>query len=85
MNLYSRKYWYKILLLTAALTIVGLSLYFSNRMVDDVRKDERLRIKVWSEAIKNTANQLYVTNKLFDKLRNEERKKMKIWARAIEE
>lgn len=85
MNLYSRKYWYKILLLGVALTIVGLSLYFSNRMVNEVRKDERLRIKVWSEAIKNTANQLYVTNKLFDKLRNEERKKMKIWARAIEE
>lgn len=85
MNLYSRKYWYKILLLAVALTIVGLSLYFSTQMVNEVRKDERLRIKVWSEAIKNTANQLYVTNKLFDKLRNEERKKMKIWARAIEE
>ncbi len=85
MNLYSRKYWYKILLLLTALAIVGFSLYYSSHMVNEVRKDERLRIKVWSEAIKNTANQLYVTNKLFDKLRNEERKKMKIWARAIEE
>lgn len=85
MNLYSRKYWYKIILLLMALAIVVMSLYFSSNMVNKVRADERLRIKVWSEAIKNTANQLYVTNKLFDKLRNEERKKMKTWARAIEE
>lgn len=85
MNLYSRKYWYKIVLLGVALCIVILSLYFSSKMVNQVRADERLRIKVWSEAIKNTANQLYVTNKLFDKLRDEERKKMKTWARAIEE
>lgn len=85
MNLYSRKQRWKILLLFVALILVAASLWFSARIVDKIRQDERLRISIWSEAVKSTVNQLYVTSKLFDKLREEERKNVRRWAKAMQE
>lgn len=85
MDIYSRKYIWKILLLVLALAIIVASLIISNTIVDKVRADEKLRIKIWSEAVKNTVNQMYVTGKLFDQLRDEERKRVKLWAKATQE
>lgn len=85
MNLYSRKQRWKIILLFVALALVAASLWFSNRIVDKIRDDERLRVRIWSEAVKSTVNQLYVTSKLFDKLREEERKNVRRWAKAMQE
>ncbi len=85
MNLYSRKQTWKLVLLFTALVMVGASLWYSGRMVEAIRKDERIRIQIWSEAVKTTVNQLYVTTKLFDRLREEERKKVKLWAKATQE
>lgn len=85
MNLYSRKQKWKMALLAVALLMVVASLWFSNRIVNQIRNDERLRIEIWSEAVKSTVNQLYVTSKLFDRLREEERKKVKLWAKATQE
>lgn len=85
MNLYSRKQRWKLVLLFAAFTLVAASLWFSGRIVEKIRQDERLRVKIWSEAVKSTVNQLYVTSKLFDKLREEERKNVRRWAKAMQE
>src|SRR3989344_1641173 len=85
MNLYSSKQKWKLLLLLTALVMVLASLWFSNRIVDEIRKDERIRIRIWSDAVRSTVNQLYVTSKLFDRLREEERKKVKLWAKAMQE
>ena len=85
MNLYSSKQKWKLLLLFIALVMVVASLWFSNRIVDEIRKDERIRIRIWSDAVRSTVNQLYVTSKLFDRLREEERKKVKLWAKAMQE
>ncbi|MFZ5553973.1 MAG: ATP-binding protein [Bacteroidota bacterium] len=85
MDIYSRKYIWKLVLLFFALAIIVASLIISNVIVDQVREDEKLRIRIWSEAVKNTVNQMYVTGKLFDRLRDEERKKVKLWAKATQE
>lgn len=82
--IYKKQTW-KILILIIALIIVAGSLWFSNKIVNNIKADEKLRIKIWSDAVKNTVNQLYVTGKLFDKLRDEERQKVKIWAKAMQE
>ena len=82
--IYKKQAW-KILILVIALFIVGGSLWFSNIIVNNIKADEKLRIKIWSDAVKNTVNQLYVTGKLFDKIREEERQKVKIWAKAMQE
>lgn len=73
------------MLLFAALVLVAASLWFSNRIVDKIRDDERLRVRIWSDAVRSTVNQLYVTGKLFDKLREEERKNVRRWAKAMRE
>lgn len=85
MNLYSSKQRWKLLLLLLALLMVGGSLWYSNQIVNQIRTDERVRIRLWSDAVRSTVNQLYVTSKLFDRLREEERKKVKLWAKATQE
>ncbi|HRE75779.1 MAG TPA: HAMP domain-containing sensor histidine kinase [Flavobacteriales bacterium] len=85
MNLYSRKQRWKIVLLFIALILTGASLWYSSKIVGKIREDERLRVKIWSEAVRSSVNQLYVTGKLFDKLREDERKNVRRWAKAMQE
>ena len=72
MNLYSSKQRWKIVLLIAALAIVGLSLWYSSSIVKQIRNEEREKVKVWSAAIEKKANLVFLTNQLFDKVRHEE-------------
>ncbi len=82
MSLYSQKQRWKLLLLSAAVVIVAVSLWYSNLIVSNVREDERDKVELWSQAIEQRAHLVNYTNLLFNNLRNEERKKMDTWARA---
>ncbi|TVR36885.1 MAG: sensor histidine kinase [Cryomorphaceae bacterium] len=82
MSLYSQKQRWKLLLLSLAAVIIGVSMWYSNLMVTNVRTDERRKVELWSQAIEQRATLVNYTNKLFDTLRNEERKKMDTWAKA---
>ncbi len=82
MSLYSQKQRWKLLLLSLAAIIIGVSMWYSNLMVTNVRTDERRKVELWSQAIEQRATLVNYTNKLFDTLRNEERKKMDTWAKA---
>lgn len=82
MSLYSQKQRWKLVLLSAAVLIVAVSLWYSNLIVSNVRKDERKKVELWSQAIEQRAILVNYTNLLFDNLRNEERKKMDTWAKA---
>lgn len=82
MSLYSRKQRWKLVLLSAAVVIVAVSLWYSNSIVSNVRKDERRKVELWSHAIEQRAVLVNYTNDLFKSLRNEEQKKMDTWAKA---
>ncbi len=82
MSLYSQKQRWKLILLSMAVVIVAMSLWYSNMIVSNVRKDERDKIELWSQAIEQRAVLVNYTNQLFNNLRNEERKKMDTWAKA---
>jgi signal transduction histidine kinase len=82
MNLYSSKQIWKLSLLLVAAIIVGLSLWYNNNIVDQIREEEQVKVRVWSAALKKKANLLYITNQLFDQLREEERKRAKYYAAA---
>lgn len=71
-----------MVLLSAAVLIVAASLWYSNMIVSNVRKDERHKVELWSQAIEQRAILVNYTNVLFNNLRNEERKKMDTWASA---
>lgn len=82
MDLYSRKQRWKLVLALVAAVIVGASLWYSSRIVDEVREEERRKVRLWAEAVRNRAELVNYTDRLFDRLRAEERKRVELWAEA---
>ena len=82
MDLYLRKKRWKLFLFGAAIVIVGVSLYYTNILVEEIRKDERRNVEIWAEAIHQKADLVNFTNKLFEKMKDEERKRASIVAEA---
>jgi ABC-type multidrug transport system fused ATPase/permease subunit len=83
-NFYSRKAIWKRVLVVAALIIIGLSFFYSSRLVRQLSQEERKKIKLWAEAIQGKADRLIKAQNLFKELSQEERKKIKLWAQATE-
>ncbi|MCB0763779.1 MAG: HAMP domain-containing histidine kinase, partial [Flavobacteriales bacterium] len=83
MDLYSRKQRWKLVLAVVAMLLVGASLWYSSRIVERVRSEERRKVQLWAEAVQNRAELVNYTEKLFDRLREEERKKVELWAEAM--
>lgn len=82
MNLYSRKQrWKAILVVLATLIVIG-SIWYTGRIVDRIRTEEREQVRIWSQAVKKKADLVEYTRSLFEKLRKEERKKVELWAAA---
>lgn len=84
MDLYSRKQRWKLVLAAVAMLIVGASLWYSSRIVDGIRAEERRKVQLWAEAVQNRAELVNYTERLFDRLREEERKKVQLWAEAMQ-
>lgn len=83
MDLYSRKQRWKLVLAAVALLMVGASLWYSSRIVETVRQEERRKVRIWAEAVQNRAELVNYTERLFERLREEERKKVQLWAEAM--
>lgn len=84
-KLYSNKQKWKIGLSVFFIFIVISSLWYTNYITQKIQKDERLRVKIWSETVKKQAQLVNLTNQTFDQLKLEERKKMELWAKATKE
>lgn len=82
MNIYSRKQQWKLWLVVAAVLIVGTSLWYANLLVNKIAKEERVKVKLWADAIQKKANLVKYTNELFNKIKIDERKKVELWAEA---
>lgn len=82
MNIYSKKQQWKLWLVVAAVLIVGTSLWYANLLVNKIAKEERIKVKLWAEAIQKKANLVKYTNELFNKIKVDERKKVELWAEA---
>lgn len=85
MNLYSKKQRWKIGLLSIALILIALSLYFSNTIVQKVSARERFRVTQWAEAIKKKAELVQLTNQAFTQLRDQEKDKIELWTLATKQ
>lgn len=83
-DIYSRKQRWKLVLAIVAMGIVGASLYYSNRIVGKIRDEERRKVELWAEAVKNRAELVNYTERLFDTLRSEESKRVELYATAQE-
>lgn len=85
MNIYSRKQTWKIILFVIAALIFGLSLVYTNLLVQRIEQEERDKARLWAEAIQEKADLVKYTQELFDKLKVEERKKGRLWASGIKQ
>lgn len=82
MNIYSQKQTWKILLLIAAACIVGVSLWYTNRLVNKIQSEEKRQLRLWAEAVQKKAKLVRFTNELFSTIKDEERKKAELYAEA---
>jgi hypothetical protein len=81
-DIYLRKRRWKLFLFAAALVIVAASLYYTNMLVHEIRKDERKNVQIWADAIHQKADLVNYANNLFEQLKTEERKRVSIVAEA---
>lgn len=85
MNIYSQKQRWKWMLFVVAILIVFTSLWYTNRLVNRIARDEQKKITLWADAVQKKAKLVRFTNDLFQKLKTEERKKAELYALATKQ
>jgi len=79
---YSQKTKWKLLLVVFAVIIVGASLWYSNLLVRKIEDEERVKVRLWADAIQRKARLVKYANDLFNQIGADERKKVQLWADA---
>jgi len=84
LNIYAKKYRWKLWLAGMAVIIISVSLWYTNVLVKKVSTEERKKVELWADAVRNRAELVKYTESLFDRLKTEERKRAEIWAEATQ-
>ena len=79
---YTQKSRWKLLLILVAFLIAGASLFFTNRLVQKLEKEERNKVQLWAEAIQKKARLVKYANNLFNQIGADERQKAQLLADA---
>jgi two-component system, sporulation sensor kinase D len=79
---YTQKSRWKFLLIIGAFLIAGASLFYTNRLVQKLEKEERNKVQLWAEAIQKKARLVKYANNLFNQIGSDERQKVELWANA---
>jgi len=82
MNIYIKKRRWKFLLFIILMIIFFLSLWYIDRVANQIESDQRNKIKLWVDAITKKASLVNATDTFFTLLQAEERKKVELWANA---
>lgn len=85
MNIYARKQRWKLALAAAALIIVLASFWYTTNLVKSISNDEKLKARVWAQAVQKRAQLIKFTNHLFSEIKTEERKKAELVAEAFKQ
>jgi Histidine kinase-, DNA gyrase B-, and HSP90-like ATPase len=83
-NIYNRKNRWKWILLLVGAVIIFLSFFYTNKIVKKIAFEERTRIEIWAQAIRQKAQLVNYTDQFFKVIQKEERKRVKLWAKATE-
>jgi signal transduction histidine kinase len=83
-DIYLKKKRWKWILFGAAVLIISVSLYYTNILVEEIRKDERKNVQIWADAIHRKADLVNFTNTLFEQIKEEERQRVTVVAQAGE-
>ncbi len=82
MDLYTQKKRTKIALFIVALIIIGVSIFYTNLMVNRFAKEELKNVKLWAEAVQRKARLVNVTETLFNQLQDQERMRVELLAKV---
>ena len=85
MKLYSNKQRWKQILLVIGVAIVGLIIWLTSTIANNVKKAELEKIQLWSQAVKKKAELVRLTNDAFNQLSINESEKVLFWAQATKE
>lgn len=69
----------KWLFFTIAVVILVVGFVFFNTTINDIRKEERVKVMLWADAVQQRNSLLEYATKLFDKLKDEELQKVELW------
>lgn len=84
-NIYSKKQRWKAVLFITALVIIGLSMAYSNILVDNIADEEERKVRLWANTVQEKAELVKFANDLFAKMKEEESRKSKIWAQGVKQ
>lgn len=82
MDIYERKWNFKVALLITAIIIAGATLYYTNILASQIARNELDQVEFWAEAIERKALLVNSANELFGTIASEERKRAKLWGDA---
>ncbi|MBN1340064.1 MAG: HAMP domain-containing histidine kinase [Bacteroidales bacterium] len=80
LNLYTRKKRWKWILFGTAVIIVAGSLWYTNILVREIAREERVNIQIWADAIHRKASLVNYTEMFYRQLQEEERKRAELLA-----
>jgi anti-sigma regulatory factor (Ser/Thr protein kinase) len=83
LNVYAKKRRWKWILFALAVIIVAASLWYTQLLVRDIAREERINIQIWADAIHQKAELVNYTDEFFKQLQEEERKKAEQLADAF--
>lgn len=69
----------KWLLFAIAMLVLLVGFLFVNTTISDIRKDERVKVMLWAEAVQQRNSLLEYTSQLFEKMKLEELQKVELW------
>ncbi|MEZ4721970.1 MAG: HAMP domain-containing sensor histidine kinase [Flavobacteriales bacterium] len=81
-NIYSQKQRWKLVLFALALVIVGVSLAYTESLVDKIAQEERTKVEIWANAVQKRSALVQYTSRLFQKLQEGERNKVELYLEA---
>lgn len=82
MNIYTKKKRWKWILLGLAMLIIVISLWYTQKLVREIAKEERKNIEIWADAINQKAELVNYTDEFFTQIGEEERKRVELLADA---
>jgi len=80
LDIYTKKKRWKFFLITTAVVIVTLSLWYTNILVNGVAHDERKNVKIWADAIQRRAKLVNYTENFFQEIKVVEQNRAELLA-----
>ena len=84
-DLYTQKKRFKFFLFILAIIIIGVSLFYTNLLVNKFAQEERKNVRLWAAAVNRKANLVKYTESFFRQLQEEERNKVELLAEVYHE